>query len=58
MTGFESQDTVTVADYEIKEQVFIEAVTAPGAAFRNGAFDGILGLGFPEIAVGRITPPL
>ena len=38
-------------------QRFAEATREPGIAFLAARFDGILGLGFPEIAVGGARPP-
>ena len=57
MSGFISQDTVSIGDIVIKDQLFAEAVQEPGLAFAFGQFDGILGLGFDTIAVNKIPPP-
>ncbi|KAL3688630.1 hypothetical protein R1sor_014939 [Riccia sorocarpa] len=57
MAGFLSQDTLTIGDLRIKNQVFAEATKEPGVAFVAAKFDGILGLGFKEISVDRVTPP-
>eukprot|EP00250_Pteridium_aquilinum_P020514 c24841_g3_i1 orf=259-1737(-) len=54
--GVLSQDTVTVGDMEVSEQAFMEAVKEPGLTFLLAKFDGILGLGFKEFAVGDATP--
>ena len=40
----------------ILPQEFIEATSEPGITFLLAKFDGILGLGFKEIAVGNSTP--
>jgi len=57
LSGFVSQDTVTIGDLEIKQQDFAEATNEPGLAFAFGRFDGILGLGYDTISVNRIVPP-
>ncbi|XP_019098598.1 PREDICTED: aspartic proteinase A3-like, partial [Camelina sativa] len=49
-------DDVKVGDLVVKEQEFIEATSEPGITFLLAKFDGILGLGFKEIAVGNSTP--
>lgn len=57
LTGFVSQDTLTIGDLTLKNQVFAEATEEPGLAFAFGRFDGILGLGYDTISVNGITPP-
>lgn len=57
MSGYVSQDTVTIGDLKIKDQLFAEATNEPGLAFAFGRFDGILGLGYDTIAVNHIPPP-
>jgi saccharopepsin len=57
LSGFVSQDTVTIGDLKIKNQIFAEATEEPGLAFAFGRFDGILGLGFDTISVNKIPPP-
>jgi len=57
LSGFVSQDTMTIGDIKIKDQVFAEATEEPGLAFAFGRFDGILGLGYDTISVNRIVPP-
>jgi len=57
LSGFLSQDTLTWAGMKVKNQVFAEAVEEPGLAFVVAKFDGILGMGFPEIAVEQVVPP-
>ncbi|KVH87463.1 hypothetical protein Ccrd_025294 [Cynara cardunculus var. scolymus] len=54
--GFFSNDDVKVGDLVIKDQEFIEAISEPGMSFIDGKFDGILGLGFKEISVGKVAP--
>jgi saccharopepsin len=57
LSGFVSQDTVTIGDLKIKDQLFAEATEEPGLAFAFGRFDGILGLGYDTISVNKIPPP-
>ncbi|KAG0632170.1 hypothetical protein M758_1G309800 [Ceratodon purpureus] len=56
MEGFLSVDDVTLGDLTVKEQVFAEATKEPGVTFLAAKMDGILGLGFKEISVNRVTP--
>lgn len=57
LSGFVSEDVVSMGDLVIKDQLFAEAVSEPGLAFAFGRFDGILGLGFDTISVNHIEPP-
>ncbi|KFY41284.1 hypothetical protein V495_04980 [Pseudogymnoascus sp. VKM F-4514 (FW-929)] len=57
VSGYISQDQVTIGDLVIKDQLFGEAVEEPGLAFAFGRFDGILGLGFDTISVNKVVPP-
>jgi len=57
LSGFVSQDTMTIGDLKVKNQLFAEATEEPGLAFAFGRFDGILGLGFDTISVNKIPPP-
>src|ERR1700759_2366465 len=57
LSGFVSQDTMSIGDLKIKDQLFAEATEEPGLAFAFGRFDGILGLGFDTISVNKIVPP-
>jgi cathepsin D len=57
MKGFVSKDVVCIADLCIKDQEFAEATNEPGLAFIFAHFDGILGMGYPNIAVANLTPP-
>lgn len=56
ISGFFSQDNVKVGDLVVKNQDFIEATKEPGVTFLVAKFDGILGLGFQEISVGKSVP--
>ncbi|KAJ9193789.1 hypothetical protein DTO166G4_4676 [Paecilomyces variotii] len=57
LSGFVSQDVVSIGDLKIKDQLFAEATSEPGLAFAFGRFDGILGLGYDTISVNKIPPP-
>jgi len=56
LSGFTSQDTVTVGSVSVPNVLFAEAVKEPGVAFIAAHFDGILGFGYPEISVNGMTP--
>uniref|UniRef100_J3KYY3 Peptidase A1 domain-containing protein n=1 Tax=Oryza brachyantha TaxID=4533 RepID=J3KYY3_ORYBR len=56
IAGFFSEDSVLVGDLVVKNQKFIETTREPSLTFIIGKFDGILGLGFPEISVGGAPP--
>ncbi|KAH6896837.1 aspartic peptidase domain-containing protein [Thelonectria olida] len=57
LSGFVSNDVVTIGDLKIEKQDFAEATEEPGLAFAFGRFDGILGLGYDTISVNHIVPP-
>ncbi|GKV39586.1 hypothetical protein SLEP1_g47341 [Rubroshorea leprosula] len=56
ISGFFSQDHVQVGDLVVQDQEFIEATREPSITFMAAKFDGILGLGFQEISVGKAVP--
>ncbi|KAH3765869.1 preprocathepsin D [Pelomyxa schiedti] len=56
ISGFVSQDTVTLGGAVIKKQDFAEISNETGISWAAGAFDGILGLAFSSISVDHITP--
>jgi len=56
MSGFVSGDTTCIAGVCVTDQLFAEATHEPGLAFLAAHFDGILGMGFPQISVNGITP--
>jgi len=57
LSGFVSNDVMSIGDLKIKGQDFAEATEEPGLTFAFGRFDGILGLGYDTISVNRIVPP-
>jgi len=57
LSGFVSQDTITMGDLTVENQLFAEATSEPGLAFAFGRFDGIMGLGYDTISVNGIPPP-
>ena len=57
LTGFFSQDTLHIGGIDVEKQIFAEAVNEPSLSFIAASFDGIMGLGFPEISVGKVDPP-
>jgi phytepsin len=57
LDGFISSDKLTFGGLEVEDQLFAEAVNEPGLAFVAAQFDGILGMGFPEISVTGALPP-
>jgi len=56
LSGFCSADDVDIAGVKANNQIFAEAVNEPGVAFVAAKFDGILGMGYPNIAVNGIPP--
>merc|ERR1711907_694183 len=56
LTGIVSQDTVTLGSATVKNQLFAEATSEPGLAFKIGKFDGIMGMAFQAIAVDGMQP--
>merc|ERR1711988_490955 len=57
LTGFVSEDTVTIGNVSVPSQLFCEATNEPGLAFKIGKMDGIMGMAFQRIAVDGIKPP-
>ena len=48
--------SLQIGKLAVKKQVFAEATRVPGVAFIAARFDGILGMGYPSISVGHVTP--
>nr|XP_014103194.1 lysosomal aspartic protease-like [Bactrocera oleae] len=57
LTGYLAVDTVTFNGLNITQQTFAVATSEPGSTFLYSAFDGILGMGYQQIAVDNVVPP-
>ncbi|XP_008498926.2 cathepsin E isoform X1 [Calypte anna] len=56
LTGVIGSDQVTIDGLTVTNQEFAESISEPGRAFLDVGFDGVLGLAYPSLSVGGITP--
>ncbi|NWX16158.1 CATE protein, partial [Aegotheles bennettii] len=56
LTGVIGSDQVSIEGITVSNQQFAESVSEPGKTFLDVDFDGVLGLAYPSLAVGGITP--
>ncbi|KAK2894081.1 napsin-A [Channa argus] len=56
LSGFISEDVVSIAGLSVPGQQFAEAVKQPGLTFAVARFDGVLGMAYPSISVASVTP--
>ncbi|CAG2119980.1 unnamed protein product, partial [Medioppia subpectinata] len=55
-TGYLSSDTLTIGGAKIVNQTFAETTSEPGPTFTYSEFDGILGMGYPQLSSYGVTP--
>lgn len=58
VSGFLSQDDLTVAGISIPDQTFAEALSMSGSTVTSNGYDGIFGLGYASLSADGIAPPL
>lgn len=56
MSGFLAYDTVKIGDLTVVAQAFGLSLEEPGRFMEHAVFDGILGLGYPNLGLQGVTP--
>ncbi|XP_057634675.1 pepsin A-5 [Chionomys nivalis] len=56
MSGFLAYDTVKIGDLMVVAQAFGLSLEEPGTFMEYAVFDGILGLGYPDLSLQEILP--
>ncbi|GAB1302190.1 Pepsin A-5 [Apodemus speciosus] len=56
MSGFLAYDTVKIGDLTVVAQAFGLSLEEPGSFMEYAVFDGILGLGYPDLGLQGTTP--
>ncbi|KAM4038416.1 cathepsin E-like [Anomaloglossus baeobatrachus] len=56
LVGVSGKDTLRISNLTIVGQDFGQSVMEPGRTFVLAQFDGVLGLGYPSLAVGNAVP--
>ncbi|CAH6793750.1 pepsin A-5 [Phodopus roborovskii] len=56
MSGFLAYDSVKIGDLTVVAQAFGLSVEEPGTSMEYAVFDGILGLGYPDLSLQGILP--
>jgi len=60
VSGTFAADTVNVGPFALKDYTFaeVDVTSGLGLGYRFGKFDGILGLGWPALSVGKVETPV